>query len=455
MINSNPSDFSYDVFDRQLKNFISMSHVLIDGWDDSTTTEMNCDINSLCIKAARLCYMADIDMSIQREDLNQHRQEQNRFYHNLFNQLICKFVPFMKAVIDKVKGGQPIQGHSSPLFPFSLSKVLPNISEILQEEGMSVSNLETMQKDVEIVEKMLDKNGRAKFPGVRPDERLMLLLQNFALLCYLLQHFTKVSKLHQTEITPEEASRLFTKDILLYTESMEGREELERFRTSLEFDYDGEVLTEIQLKEVRRKIRDNIPVSLQTAFMKYANQTDLLVNEILNMGISTEDYTLLVAGMAKWQTLKAMEYEQTHEVECIPVLHNVIFRNIVSGSKVNLIYVREVISRMLPLITRKNHWFCVWCVLKHRNLLAVLGHEAFAMQMQHHDWFPNLESFKTFSGATLNDYNGYLSQTDFLVWKEKDYEEYLSFHNAPKQSKGLLQKFKTLCLQMDAAFSAR
>lgn len=54
-----PSSFSYEVFDRQLNTYYIMCRVLINGWEDYSTQEMNFDIRSLYTKASRLCYMAD------------------------------------------------------------------------------------------------------------------------------------------------------------------------------------------------------------------------------------------------------------------------------------------------------------------------------------------------------------------------------------------------------------
>lgn len=453
MNNANPADFSYPVFDRQLKNLLSMSQVLLEGWDDYSTTELNHDLRSLCIKSARICYQADIDRTLQQEAFNRQRLEPNYFFLEQFNDLVRgKLVPHLKATISQIREGKAFQGHTSPLFPISYSKVLPHLSDFLIEDGASVHALDVLQKDAEKIEKVLEKKKTAHTTGMLPEERFMALSQYFALCCYLLLHFEKVVKLYQVEIKPDEAARLFTKDILNYTESEKGQKELERFKTTLEFDYDGEVLTDNQIKEIRRKIRDAIPVNLQTMFMKYADQTDTMAIELLGQEIDSADYQLLLEGLAKWQLLKATTYEQAHPETTTSTLHNTIFRRTIDGSKVNLLYIREVIGHMLPKITRKNHWFCVWCVLKHRNLLATLEQEAFALQMQHPDWFPNLEKYKTFTGATLNDYNGYLSQTDFLSWNEEDYKEFLNFHHVPKQSQGLLKKFKTLCIQLDAAF---
>ena len=39
-----PSSFSYEVFDRQLNTYYIMCRVLINGWEDYSTQEMNFDI---------------------------------------------------------------------------------------------------------------------------------------------------------------------------------------------------------------------------------------------------------------------------------------------------------------------------------------------------------------------------------------------------------------------------
>ena len=66
--------FSYEVFDRQMETYYMMCQVLIQGWEDYGTQEMNFDIRSLCTKASRLCYMADQGLALQYADLTQQRK---------------------------------------------------------------------------------------------------------------------------------------------------------------------------------------------------------------------------------------------------------------------------------------------------------------------------------------------------------------------------------------------
>ena len=73
-----PSSFSYEVFDRQLNTYYIMCRVLINGWEDYSTQEMNFDIRSLYTKASRLCYMADQDLALQHNDLTHQRKLANQ-----------------------------------------------------------------------------------------------------------------------------------------------------------------------------------------------------------------------------------------------------------------------------------------------------------------------------------------------------------------------------------------
>lgn len=72
--------FSYEVFDRQLETYYMMCQVLIQGWEDYGTQEMNFDIRSLCTKASRLCYMADQGLALQYADLTQQRKLANNHH---------------------------------------------------------------------------------------------------------------------------------------------------------------------------------------------------------------------------------------------------------------------------------------------------------------------------------------------------------------------------------------
>ena len=82
------SPFSYEVFDRQLNTFYMMCQVFIQGWEDYSTQEMNCDIRSLCTKASRLCYMADQDLALQHNDLTHQRKFINQSHLGTISQIV-------------------------------------------------------------------------------------------------------------------------------------------------------------------------------------------------------------------------------------------------------------------------------------------------------------------------------------------------------------------------------
>ena len=84
------SDFNYESFDRQMAEFLSMSYLLVGEWDDCTREEMMFDLNSLCVKGSRLCYLIDIDLGLQKEDLTQSRREMNQNYYLELNTLLSR-----------------------------------------------------------------------------------------------------------------------------------------------------------------------------------------------------------------------------------------------------------------------------------------------------------------------------------------------------------------------------
>lgn len=103
-------------------------------------------------------------------------------------------------------------------------------------------------------------------------------------------------------------------------------------------------------------------------------------------------------------------------------------------------------------VKRKNHWFCVWSVLRFRNLLATEKFEAFAQQMMRPEWFGNEPGVARFSGDTLSEYSGYFTDCLYTRWNEKDYRLYLATHQKHKWSDSLCERFTRLCLEMDEAF---
>lgn len=126
------SAFSYEVFDRQLVNFHRMMNVLMEGWEDYGSQEMTFDINSLCTKASRLCYMADQDLALQHTDIIHQRKKQNERHLDSINMLVSKeLTPFLSSVIQAARAGRKVEGHKSPMFVSEVSVILPKLSDLL------------------------------------------------------------------------------------------------------------------------------------------------------------------------------------------------------------------------------------------------------------------------------------------------------------------------------------
>lgn len=99
MTDTENENFSYEVFDRQLENFCRMLNVLIEAWDDYSPQELTFDIRSLCIKANRLCHMAEQDMVLQHNDLTKQRKESNEKYEVTLSIVVLdEFTPLMSRV---------------------------------------------------------------------------------------------------------------------------------------------------------------------------------------------------------------------------------------------------------------------------------------------------------------------------------------------------------------------
>ena len=107
---------------------------------------------------------------------------------------------------------------------------------------------------------------------------------------------------------------------------------------------------------------------------------------------------------------------------------------------------------MIGMIDKKNHWFCIYSVLKYRNYIKDPVATHFAQQMQHHDWFPNLPKHLRFSGETLTEYNGYLNDNTYPTWNKERYEIFRLGKGKKKWSPTLWMKFQRLCYELDECF---
>lgn len=447
------TDFDYSVFDRQLQNLLSMSLVLVEGWDDYITTEQNCDLMSLRTKAVRVCNQVDIDMARQQEDITQGRMPQNQHYkkqlqHFVYEQLL----PFVKRLVDQIKAGELRVRIKPPVFPTELDAMMERIIPLLSPNEQQQNGWEELQGEVKSLEKLYHKKVKpSTMPGMQLVERMRYLLQYTMLMCYLLFHFERLTARNEVEMDEKEAGYILLSSVQNYTISTDGQRDLERYRMGLLFDNDNQPLSLEELREARKELRKEVPDSLQLPFMQHACDLTAMAGSILETDTTPEEVRQLISVLAKWQMLtadmEAIEHPETTE----SALPNEIFHRTVHGRPVDMLKLRTQLLQVLPLITRKNHWFCLWCVLRHRGLLKNENAEAFARQMQQPEWLgQHIREELAFTGDTLRQYNGYLSVTSYTHWDFNDFCIYRTKQNKDKKwSDALFKTFSHLCYDMD------
>ncbi len=443
-------EIDYISFDRQLDNMIAMSEILVTELDDCGTQELTFDIVSLHTKVNRLCAMADIDYAIQLAQLKRPRIDQNLHYYGSLQTLIAEMVPFLKNVVRGVRENRTLEGRRQtqnlPVSSDFLSK-LSELTEVNEEEKVEWGSL---VDDFTAMESLIKKKLKAtKFPGMTTVERVWLLLQCFVKICYLKYHFQRVSRLDYLEIDSAEAERLLTQMIQAYADSEEGKSELLRYEAVLRYDNDGKALSVEQLKEAQKALLNDVPQKMQLLYMQHVDDINALAHGLTKIPCDESELDRLIAVVAKWQLLSSRMAQLAQPQQ--NTLYNEVFVESLNGKPVDLHALKNSIERMLPYIKRKNHWFCVWCVLRHHNLLASTESAAFARQMMHKDWFGGIEAGKRFSGDTLRDYNGYLANVDYTVWNEKEYLLYKERYNKSKWSVALCTNFRNICREMEGA----
>lgn len=451
--NAQPS-FSYEVFDRQLNTFYMMCHVLVDGWDDYSTQEMSFDIRSLCIKASRLCYMADQDLALQLNDMSQQRNLMNKHHLESVTQLITKHLtPFSKKVVSQYQETKVLAGHKSGMFSAEMSVLFPKLKDILLQDGMSEDSIKELFSSIVVVEKhFLKKIKMAKYPGERPEERFWHLFQFYCLTCYLLYHFRRVCHKTEKPFTDEEAGRLTEFGIQNYPTDPKGKADIDLYFSTLEYNNDKQKLSIEQMRAEQRKLQHEVPEKLRLPFLQHVDDAYQLGVEVNHIDFSSEEYVKLLSATAKWQLLEQLIYNQEHPEETQPSLYNEVFVQTINSRPVNMEELRNTIAKMVKLVYRKNQWFCVWSVLKHHNLLASNSHEAFARQMMHSDWFGSVvDDYQRFSGDTLREYRRYFSDYDYTQWDNDTFMEQKQIFHMAKWSNSLCEKFLKQCQEMEQA----
>lgn len=444
-------EFDYENYDRQLGTLINMSHMMVNAWDDYGTTEMTLDIKSLNFKASRLCYMTDTDWSLQQQDIVHLRRNRNEEWLTQLEFLVKESIcPLLQRIVQQIRGTSQMEGKKWATFPSNLSEVMPRLSEMLMEEGLQADRWNEILTATQQLETQMRKTIKiVSFPGMDYRQRFWLFYEYFTLMCYLLYHFQRVNKLCHTEAPKEEAGLRLQQFIQYYAESPIGSQELQRYYTALKFNNDGQEPDLECLKDARKKLLEDVPTSMQLCFMNHVEDLQQLAEDLLHTDVPQQVFLQLVAVLAKWQLLTQQIEALKQPQKTNPVLYNEVFHTMVHNRKVDLVDLRNRIERMLPLIKRKNVWFCVWCVLRHQNLLSTDNFEAFARQMLHKDWFGKTPGVLTFNGDTLREYSGYFTDLHYPAWNEKQYQIYRKTHQKNKWSESLCNKFLRTCLVME------
>lgn len=446
----------YELYDRQLCVFCNSVETLTVGWREYSSTELSMDLNSMCIKGARLCYMADQDAVWQREDLKRSRSSQNLVWHDRLKALLTDhLMPMFMAVVKNVRSKIPFVGVKLPRYKGDFADFLPYLEKSLCEDGvMEEAKCDEMIASAILVQRIIYKQNKKKPQGESPEMRFWHLGQLYALTCYLYYHFHKQAGIQQQDPDAGETERLLVATIQGYTHSVEGQRAQKTLRARLVFDNDGCEPNREQLLEAGKRLVTELPENLQYCYMAYRNDMARMAEELITIKPNADELQKLVETISRWQMLHEMIYQIDHPTASTCSLDGSIFNTSLNGRPLDRDHLRGSIARMVQKVEYKNQWFCVWCVLKHRNLLADLHFQAFADQMMQPEWFGR-EKVPAFKGENISDYSEYLGQTDFTQWSLKGFQDYRALHAKPvkKWSDKLFNTFHHLCYEMDECFA--
>ncbi|MBR4381608.1 MAG: hypothetical protein IKP48_10180 [Bacteroidaceae bacterium] len=449
------SDFNYESFDRQMAEFLSMSYLLVGEWDDCTREEMMFDLNSLCVKGSRLCYLIDIDLGLQKEDLTQSRREMNQNYYLELNEVIKHVSELMYRAIEEMRQKKGLHRPGAKELQMDFGMLMPKLEEwMLPDKEGNDASLETF-KVLPLLFKEVEKSLDVIESPQEPWEMSLLnLFKYFASLCLLLFHFQSLSQMTDEEVNNEEAGRMLTGQVLAYLETDKGKEDLRNFIAVLKYEHDGRMPDFDDLSMERRRLIKEVPRAFQTCFMEHINDISELAMSIVTIRPlpNDEDIEALLSAISKYQWLSEQMYEYSHPESIEPELYNKVFYTSINGKPIDFKYLRRKIEKMLNLINKKNHWFCIYSVLKYNHYIKDPVATHFAEQMQHRDWFPNLPASLQFSGETLTEYNGYLNENTFPTWNRERYDSFRLLNRKKKWSPDLWSKFQRLCYDLDEVF---
>lgn len=438
-------NFDYKTYDRQLTNLLKMSEVMLDGWEDYQVMELNCDLRSLRTKAARLCAMADMDAALQLDDLMHSRAQHNEHYLELFRAMVHeRLKPHISHVVDSLRQGTMVIRVKGEMMTTEMSQLLPQLVALLPPDECQRDEWDKLTVSVsELETEFMKKCTPAKFPGMQIPERMMYLLQYFVLMCYLLFLFQRMEARTHEDITEEEAARRLLQFIQQYGESEAGAQSMRLYQKSLRYENGERPLTAQQMRQKQCSLHLLVPESLRLCFMDHIHDLPALASTLVQSDAKEEDALALVDAVSKWQWLNEEIYAIEHPAPTQPKIFNRVICTQLHDRPVDLVRLRDHLKEhVIPLIKKKNHWFALWCVLRHRSLLQSKNDAAFAEQMMHPDWFAYTPSYLHFNDATLRTYNGYLSTIDYCRWDEEEFM--LQASRLGKQKKWNLKLFRSL-----------
>ncbi len=473
------ASFSYEVFDRQLKHFLMMIQVLMEGWDDYSSQELSCELNSLCIKVSRLCYMADQDLALQHADVPRLRKEKNEYWHLVMEDFVKKrFSPFVFPIINGFKEGKLPTGHDSPMFSSKLSVIFPRLFDLLTMEGMKMERQQELQGLILTMETMLGEESPLLLSQISDISatshevasyvdssessgemvsaqaidvllRFSDILRLYALTSYLQLHFRRVCHVTSRPLEAEEAVRFTEMKVQQYINQEEGKRSLDLYLVRLQYDNDNKPLNMDQWLKARRELKAQVPPKFELAFLYYADDPNKAGEELTKLTFTAEEYEALVDVLAKYQFITRRIFEICHPEEQAHTLPNEAFNWVVNGKSLNLQELKKSIGKMVDLVTRKNHWFCVWSVLKHLCLIREeCTFATFAHQMMSPEWFGDIDPRLRFSADNLSDYSRYFNEYDFTDWTEAMFLEKKELYGMTKWSPKLYATFSSLCDKM-------
>ncbi len=443
-------DWDFEAYDRQLDNLLKMCNILLDGWNDYNTSELDCDLRSLRTKAAKVCYLAEQDMAMQMNDVTRLRQCRNEQYYVAFTSLVYQdFVPLMRQVVNGIHNRERLEGRNLPTYTTSMSKLCLHLlnempSEFSIEQFIPLDQLKIFDELDTISSSILDQVNLNQ-PG-----RLWYLMQIFLLLYNLHLHFKKMMEICKQELSAEEKQRRLQAFVKQVAQTSYAQSELQHYYNTLVFNNDGRPLDAQQLRCARREIHQVVPQAYHNAFVSHIQNLQELAEDIYSIEASEEDYIDLTLAIAKWQMLTREINRLENNPQEDKQLCNMVFHTMRHNKPVDLGSIRTAIEKAIKLVEKKNQWICVWCVLNHFGYIEDTSMEQFARQMMSPQWFGgSLQEEKTFKGDTLRDYNGYFTMYDYTQWDKTTYLNYKEKYNKKKWGDTLWSKFQQRCYQME------